>query len=235
VPGRALPGRSARITHAAAWQAGGLGEAAAVLTDRRLVILCAAVVLFHLANAAQLPLMASEATAQAGSYASMVIAACIVLPQFIVAGIAPTVGRCAEQWGRRPVLAACFLAVPVRAALLSVVQAPVPLVLVQALDGISAAGFGVLVPLVVADLTRGTNRFNLCLGVIGLTAAVGGTVSTALGGWVADLYGTGPALQVLSACGCLAVAAVAFALPETKAIRDRPLEPAALAPRPRGG
>ena len=213
----------------------GFREALGVLLHWRVLAFAAAIALFHLGNAAMLPLVAAEMTKAVGTRASLVIAACIVLPQLLVAAASPFVGRAADRWGRRPALILSFLAVPVRGVLLAWVRDPVPVAIVQMLDGVSAAGFGVLVPLVAADLTRGTNRFNLCLGVIGLTAAVGGTVSTALGGWVADLYGTGPALQVLSACGCLAVAAVAFALPETKAIRDRPLEPAALAPRPRGG
>lgn len=194
-----------------------------LLTDRRVQAFALAVVLFHLANAAQLPLMASEVTVQTGSYASLVIAACIVLPQFIVVGLAPMVGRRAQVWGRRPVLALCFLAVPLRAALLAVADSPYALIAIQALDGISAAGFGVLVPLVAADLTRGTGRFNLCLGMFGLMSALGATLSTALGGMVADAAGTPAALLVLAGCGLLAVATVAFVVPET---REEPAPPA---------
>jgi MFS family permease len=188
----------------------------ALLADRRLLGFALAVSLFHLSNAAQLPLMASEATAQTGSYASLVIAACIVLPQFILAALAPGVGRWAQRWGRRPVLAVTFLAVPLRAVLLATADSPTVLILVQALDGVSAAGFGVLVPLVAADLTRGTNRFNLCLGLFGLMSAAGATLSTALGGMVADAVGTSVALLVLAGFGLAAVATVVLVVPETR-------------------
>jgi MFS family permease len=204
---------------AAPGQGGALREGLQLLGDRRLLAFAAAVALFHLSNAAQLPLMATEATAQTGSYASLVIAACIVLPQVLVAVLAPAVGRWAQLFGRRPVLAICFLAVPLRAACLAVAESPTALILVQALDGISAAGFGVLVPLVAADLTRGTNRFNLCLGMLGLMSALGATLSTALGGAVADQAGTSAALWMLAACGIVCVATVLLAVPET---RDTP-------------
>jgi MFS family permease len=192
----------------------------ALLADRRLLVFALAVVLFHLSNAAQLPLMAGEVTVQTGSYASLVIAACIVLPQFIVVALAPTVGRRAQLWGRRPVLALCFLALPLRAALLAVADSPYSLIAIQALDGISAAGFGVLVPLVAADLTRGTNRFNLCLGMFGLMSALGATLSTAIGGMIADHAGAPVALLVLAGVGLAAVATVGLLAPET-----RPVEP----------
>ncbi len=203
---------------------GGSAWAGAVrlLADRRLLGFALAVALFHLANAAQLPLIASEATAQTGSYASLVVAACIVLPQVLVAWLAPAVGRWAQRIGRRPVLAVTFLAVPLRAALLAMSDSPTMLILVQALDGVSAAGFGVLVPLVAADLTRGTGRFNLCLGLFGLMSAVGATLSTALGGLVADAAGTSAALWVLAGCGLACVAVVWGAVTETGAVAASP-------------
>jgi len=187
-----------------------------LLGDRRLQVFALVVVLFHLANAAQLPLMASEATAQTGRYASIVIAACIVLPQVIVAGLAPSVGRWADRWGLRPVMAVCFAAVPLRAGLLSLTQDPTAMIVVQALDGISAAGFGVLLPLVTADLTRGTNRFNLCLGVFGLMGALGATLSTAIGGDIAERAGTAEALLVLGGVGLLQIAVIVLAMPEPR-------------------
>ena len=47
---------------------------------------------------------------------------------------------------------------------------PAIVVAVQLLDGVSAAVLGVMVPLIVADITRGTGRFNSSLGVVGMVA-----------------------------------------------------------------
>ena len=106
---------------------------------------------------------------------------------------------------------------PARGLLLPLAVAdPKMLVAVQALDGVSAAALGVLLPLVAADLTRGTNRFNLCMGVFGLATGVGATVSTAAAGAVAGWLGTGVAFVALAGAGLFAVLLVLFAMPETR-------------------
>ncbi len=208
--------RGTRPAESSAGRAGpGLRQAWRLLLGWRVLLFALCVVLFHLANAAMLPLVAGEITKSLGSRASLVIAACIVLPQAIVALASPFVGRAADRWGRRPVLLAAFLALPLRALLLAVVQQPVPLIVVQMLDGISAAGFGVMLPLVAADLTRGTNRFTLCIGAFGLAAGLGSTVSTALAGGIADRSGVPAALLALAGAGGLAVLLL-LAMPETR-------------------
>jgi MFS family permease len=189
----------------------------------RVLVFATCVALFHLGNAAMLPILAAQVTRSMGSRASLVIAACIVLPQVLVAWASPFVGRAADRWGRRPVLMLTFLAVPVRGVLLAVVPAGVPAVIAQGLDGVSAAGFGVLLPLLTADFTRGTNRFNLGMGLFGLAAGVGATVSTQVGGIIADDHGYRAALLALAAAGLASVALIGVALPETKRRRVKAL------------
>jgi len=213
---RALPPpRPASPTVHVAAETRGLPGAIWALLDRRLLVFAACVGLFHLSNAAMLPLVANEVTRNTGASANLVIAACVVAPQAIVAGLSPLVGRTAESWGRRPVLLLGFAALPLRGALLAFGTNPAFVVLVQALDGVSAAVFGVLLPLVAADLTRGTRRFNLCMGLLGLAVGAGATLSTTVAGVVADRFGNGPALLVLAAVGMVAVLGL-FALPETR-------------------
>jgi len=193
----------------------GLPGAIWALLDRRLLVFAACVMLFHLSNAAMLPIVANEVTRSTGARANLVIAACVVLPQAIVAGLSPLVGRTAGSWGRRPLLLLGFAALPVRGVLLSIDANPVYVLLVQALDGVSAAVFGVLLPLVAADLTRGTRHFNLCMGLLGLAVGAGATLSTLAAGLVADRFGNGPALLALSGVGAAAVLGL-LALPETR-------------------
>jgi len=213
---RALPPpRPASPTVHVGAETRGLPGAIWALLDRRLLVFAACVGLFHLSNAAMLPLVANEVTRNTGASANLVIAACVVVPQAIVAGLSPLVGRTAESWGRRPVLLLGFAALPVRGALLAFGTNPTFVVLVQALDGVSAAVFGVLLPLVAADLTRGTRRFNLCMGLLGLAVGAGATLSTTVAGVVADRFGNGPALLALAAVGVAAVLGV-LVLPETR-------------------
>ncbi len=187
-----------------------------LLLDRRLLIFGACVVFFHLSNAAMLPLAGVEATREVGTNANLIIAGSIVLPQFVVAWLSPWVGREATRLGRRVVLQIGFAALPLRGVLLALIPSPYLLVPIQALDGVSGAVFGVLLPLVAADITRGTDRFNTCLGLLGLAVGIGATVSTTLAGFAADLFGQRAAFLVLAAAGLVALLLVRFALPETR-------------------
>ena len=102
--------------------------------------------------------MGSVVTMRSSQWATVLIAACIVVPQLIVAALSPWVGSRAQIWGRRPLLLIGFAALPIRGLLFASVSNPLLLVVVQLLDGITAAVFAVMVPLVVADLTRGTGH-----------------------------------------------------------------------------
>jgi len=114
------------------------------------------------------------------------------------------------------VLIAGFLVLPLRGLLLATQPDAVPLALIQALDGVSAAVFGIMVPLIAADLTRRTGYLNLAISSIGLAANIGATFSTTLGGLVADRFGIPVALAALSIVGFAATALVWAALPETR-------------------
>ena len=193
-----------------------------LLSDRRLLVFGACILLFHLSNAAMLPLAASEITRTVGNWASMVVAACIVLPQLGVAAISPFIGRLADRHGRRLVLTLGFAALPARALLLALVTDPAALVLVQMLDGLSSAMFGVMLPLIAADLTVGTNRFNLCIGTLSLAMGIGAALSTLMAGDIAQAFTPGVAFVVLGFAGIAATLLVLLAMPET-----RPVLPAA--------
>jgi MFS family permease len=193
-----------------------------LLRDRRLLIFAACVVLFHLSNAAMLNLAAGEVTAHMGDNVQLVIAACIIVPQFLVAAMSPWVGRQAQRWGRRPVLILGFAALPLRALLFAGVSSPYLLVPVQMLDGISAAVFGVMLPLIAADVAGGKGHYNLTIGFFGLAAGIGATLSTAAAGFAADRFGTAMSFFGLAGAGALAVALVWFAMPETREAAANP-------------
>jgi MFS family permease len=187
-----------------------------VLGDRRLLVYCLCVSLFQLANAAMLPIAAGMVTKQAGSEAQLVIAACIVAPQLVTAVISPWAGRAAEGWGRRPILLLGFAALPIRGMLFAGILNPFLMVLIQVLDGLSAAALGVLTPLIVADITRDTGRYTTCLGVVGLAIGAGATLSTTAAGLVADHFGSAAAFLSLGGAGLCATALVGMLMPETR-------------------
>ncbi len=186
------------------------------LLDRRLLVFASCCAGFTLANAAMFPLAAVEVTRRTGSVGELVIAACLIVPQLLVATLSPLVGRAAERWGRRPVLLIGFAAVPLRGALFALWNTPAPVVAIQALDGVSGAVFGVLLPLVVADITRQNGRFNLSMGAVGLAIAGAAALSTEVAGLVADAYGTRGAFVLLCGSGIVAFLLLWRSLPETR-------------------
>jgi MFS family permease len=187
-----------------------------LLSDKRLLIFAACVVLFHLSNAAMLNLAAGEVTAHMGDNVQLVIAACIIVPQAVVAWLSPWVGRSAQRWGRRPILLLGFCALPLRALLFAGISSPYLLVPVQVLDGLSAAVFGVMLPLIAADVAGDKGRYNLCIGFFGLAAGIGATMSTAAAGFIADHFSNAISFFGLAAAGALAVVLVWAAMPETR-------------------
>ncbi len=124
----------------------------------------------------------------------MLIAACIIVPQAIVALTSPSVGRKAQQWGRRPLLLLGFAALTIRGVLFATVSDPYLLVAVQVFDGITAAVFSVMIPLIVADVAFGSGHFSLAQGIVGTATGIGASLSTVLAGYVSDKFGSGVAL-----------------------------------------
>jgi MFS family permease len=191
-----------------------------VLSDRRLLIFAGCILVFQLANAAMLPLMGSIFTMRSSELASTLIGACIVVPQLIVAGFAPLVGRVADSWGRRPLLLSCFAALALRGVLFALVTNPYLVVAVQILDGVSAAVLGVMLPLVVADIMRGTGRFNLGLGIVGSAVGIGAALSTTLAGYTIDHFGSSAAFFGLASIAVCGLGLVWLLLPETRPDAD---------------
>lgn len=187
-----------------------------MLKNRPLIIFALCATLFHFANAAMLPLMGSILTMRASETAPALIAACIVMPQLEVALFSPTIGRYAESWGRRPMLLIGFAALPLRGLLFAGAPPPLLLVVVQLLDGVSAAILGVLVPLVIVDLTRQTGRLNLAQGIVGAAVGIGATLSTAFAGYIADHYGSRMAFTALAMIAGGGLLIVATLMPETR-------------------
>jgi MFS family permease len=139
-----------------------------------------------------------------------------VLPQIIVAVIAPWVGRQAKDWGRRPLLLIGLGALPIRAWLFMWITDPPLLLLCQLLDGISGAVIGVLTALIIADLTNGTGRFNLSQGLVGTASGVGASLSTAVFGLIAASFGRTVVFASIALSGLVAVLIAWFAMPETR-------------------
>jgi predicted MFS family arabinose efflux permease len=198
-----------------------VADAIAFATSHRTIFVFAGCVfLFHLANAAVLPLIASSFTVKSGAIATPLTAAAMVVPQLIVAVTSPTVGRLTHRIGRHPLLLAGFAALVIRITLTARLSDPTMIVAVQIFDGISAAVLGVLVPLTIADLTRNTGRFNLVQGTVGCAMGIGAAISTTMAGYLADRFSTYTAFLALDLIAAIGLLAIWLVMPETRPGED---------------
>jgi MFS family permease len=172
--------------------------------------------LFQFANASVLPLVVEALVYQGAQRSSLMVSALIILPQIIVAVMAPWVGRQAKSWGRRPLLLIGFGALPIRALLFASVTDPSLLLCLQVLDGISGAVLGVLTALVVADLTSGSGRFNLAQGIVGTASGIGASLSTTLFGLIAVSFGRTAVFVSIASVALLGTLILWFFMTETK-------------------
>ena len=183
--------------------------------SRPLVIFGFCVMLFHLANAALLPLVGQKLAAAYPKEATAMMSACIVAAQLVMLPIALLVGRTADTWGRKPLFLAGFAVLPLRAVLYTLSDNSLWLIGVQVLDGVGAGIFGALTPLVIADIMRGTGRYNLAQGAIATVQGIGAASSGLAAGVIVDHFGYSAAFLAAGAAALVALVVFALRMPET--------------------
>jgi MFS family permease len=201
--------------HGAAATAPKPADYAILFKSRPLVVFGLCVMLFHLANAALLPLVGQKLAAAYPEEATAMMSACIVAAQAVMLPIALLVGRTADSWGRKPLFLAGFTILPVRAVLYTLSDNSFWLIGVQLLDGVGAGVFGALTPLVIADIMRGTGRYNLALGAIATMQGIGASLSGLAAGLIVDHFGYTATFLGLGAAALVAVIVFAIWMPET--------------------
>jgi sugar phosphate permease len=87
------------------------------------------------------------------------------------------------------------------------------------LDGLTGAVLGVMTALVIADLTRGTGRFNLAQGLVGTVSGVGAALSTSMSGLVVERLGHMAGFLSVTMVGVIAIAILWVFLPETRPLK----------------
>jgi MFS family permease len=187
-----------------------------VLTNRSLLIFTISVVLFHFANAAMLPLIGQKLSLGHPRGSSLYMAVCIVGAQTVMIPVALAAGRFAHSWGRKAVFLIGFAALPIRGTLYTLNDNPYYLVGVQLMDGIGAAIFGVVSVLVIADLTRGTGRFNFMQGVVATATGLGASLSNGIAGFIVQRAGFNAAFLFLAIVATFALGIFWILMPETK-------------------
>ena len=199
---------------------GGKAESVRVLfRDQPLVIFLVWAGMFHFANAAMLPLLGEFLAKGRGRSSMLFMSACVITTQLVITLLASWSGRKAGTWGRKPLLLIAFGVLPIRGVLYTLTANKALLVAIQVLDGVGAGIFGVVSVLVIADLTRGTGRFNLTLGAITTAVGIGAALSQVIAGSIVHRVGSNAGFLFLAGVASAALAILYFFMPETRNIR----------------
>lgn len=202
-----------------------------------ILLLVASVTIFHLGNAAMLPMVGQkidelehannthievpiigEIDGTVGVSVASVISEVVSIPTSFMAGkFANTPG-----WGRRRIALIGFMALPIRGVLLGMTESIPPLFAIQVLDGLGASIVGVVPIMMMQDLTDGTGRFSSMQGIICASLGFGTAMSQVLAGAVADAYGYEAMFFTLSSIALVALLCVII-MPESKPSLLRPL------------
>jgi MFS family permease len=218
IPGAAIDHDRARdrgLVSGTAEGRGGVSGYGVLLQSRPLVVLGFCVMLFHLANAALLPLVGQKLAIAHPKEATAMMSACIVAAQLVMLPIALLVGCRADTWGRKPLFLVGFVVLPLRAVLYTLSDNSFWLIGVQVLDGVGAGIFGALTPLVIADIMRGTGRYNLAQGAIATVQGIGAASSGLAAGVIVDRFGYSATFFAAGAVAFVALVVFALWMPET--------------------
>lgn len=147
-----------------------------------LLIAGVTLMLFHLANAALLPMLSMRIAAAPGHLNPGLFAAATVIISQVV-----------------------MIPVAIRAALAASSDAPAMMVPVQILDGLAAGILGVAVPSFIVSLLRGSGHVNAGQSVVMLMQGAGAAMSPALTGSIAGHYSYATAFGVLSVIAIVAL------------------------------
>jgi MFS family permease len=145
----------------------------------------------------------------------MFMSACVVTTQLVVALLASWSGRKAGQWGRKPLLLVAYGVLPVRGLLYTLTNHTDALVAIQILDGVGVGIFGVVSVLMIADLTRGSGRFNLTLGAISTAVGIGASLSQVIAGTIVHRFGFNAGFLFLAVVAAVAFSILYWFVPET--------------------
>jgi MFS family permease len=198
-----------------------------ILRDPILVIFVIICFTFHLSNGTVLPLVMQNLAIANGKAGILMSGFCIIIAQAFMVMSAKICGTYSGIYGRKGLFLIGLLSVPLRCAILTVLlkiksnqyyggsMIDYIVLSTQILDGVGAGIFGTMYVLVTSDISGGTGRFSLTLGLTTSAMSIGGTVSGYLGQAIAQDMGYQQAFMILGVMSLVPAVLYFFFMPET--------------------
>jgi len=200
-----------------------------IFSDRKTIVLCFTGFFFHFANANVLlvlgELMGGDNEDGSVKRNAIPLIACAIIVSQVMMSVATFAGDAMTKsgWGRRPLIIVGLLTVPIRCALIIFWKdaGEAYLLSTQVLDGLGDGILTLMHPILVADVTFGTGRFNLLMGFSASWFGLGATLSNLLGQIIVERMGHVASLIGSFALSIVAVVLYALAMPETRELRRK--------------
>jgi energy-converting hydrogenase Eha subunit B len=200
-----------------------------VLMDPTFMAFASVVFFFHLANSAVLPLVMASLKVKDAQTGILLSGMCIVVGQAFMAYFAKFVGDYSPYWGRKNLSLVSLSSLTLRCLLLTVlvtaqnhvktwtgvVMFKFLILSTQLLDSVGFGIFGTMQVVVTNDISAGTGRFSLMLGIITGAMCLGGTVSGYVGNAIAEEFGYASAFSTLGIMSLIPFFLLLCFVPET--------------------
>jgi len=191
-----------------------------IFTDRKIVLYTISIVLYYFANAAMFPIVAQMLGLDNPHKATLYTAAGITIAEGVMIPVTALTGYLAFKGNRKYIFLTAFLVLTIRGILYTFTDNSNLLMAIQTLDGAGAGIMKVISVVMIADLTKGTGRFNLMQGTVVTAIGIGSSLSDYLTGIVVvnSNYNTG--FYFLSAIAVVGLVFTWLFVAETKDIRQ---------------
>ncbi|KAJ0165047.1 putative MFS-type transporter [Colletotrichum tanaceti] len=168
-----------------------------MLKNKALVAVAVTVFLFHLGNAAVLPLYGQALVAAGQGNPASTTGLTVIIAQGTMVIVSVLTSWLAGRGGYWFAVLLSYVALPVRAAVAGRFIESWGVWPVQILDGVGSGIQSVAIPGLLAVMMAGTGRVNITFGVVGgVTRQTGSSISHSLGGWMAETRGYSFALYL---------------------------------------
>src|SRR3569833_4244853 len=162
-----------------------------LLKHKPLLVLALTLAVFHLGNAAIVPLYGLAAVAQGQANGPSFVATTVVIAQGVMVVTSLVAVQVAGKRNYWPVILVSFMFLPIRGVLAFFVTGWWGVVPMQVLDGVGAGLQTVAVAGMVARSLSGTGRINLGQGAVITVQGIGVCFCFAFGGWFVFWFGFG--------------------------------------------
>ncbi len=170
---------------------------ASLFESKPLLVAAAALMLFYVGDAAMLPLYGMAVVAAHRGDPAGFVATTIVVAQGVMVVTSLIAMKLAARRGYWLVLLVAFALLPIRGLVAGSLIAAWGVWPVETLDGVASGLLSVAAPGLIARIMDGTGRVNAAQGAIMAAQGLGGAISPALGGWIAQALGYPAALATL--------------------------------------